>query len=239
MNTLLNRRILLVDDTPAIHGDFRKILADTVNGTALDEDEAALFGAPTRAKPVCFETIERLWQEDPALQIVLCTAYSDYSWAEVLARLDVRDRLLILKKPFDAVAVYQLASTLTMKWEMTRQAALKMSGLEQLLAERNSLLDSALENVSQGVTVFDASGRLLLINGQYRDMYGLSADTAIPSITMRDVLAQRLAAGTFNGDPNQYAAKFIGGEWKAAREAKLADGRIILVDVKPKPGGGW
>src|SRR6266568_2090892 len=280
MNSLRNRRILLVDDTPAIHGDFRKILADTVNGTALDEDEAALFGAPTRAKPVCFEpdsayqgaeaidkvraalladrpyamafvdirmppgldgveTIERLWQEDPALQIVLCTAYSDYSWAEVLARLDVRDRLLILKKPFDAVEVYQLASTLTMKWEMTRQAALKMSGLEQLLAERNSLLDSALENVSQGVTVFDASGRLLLINGQYRDMYGLSADTAIPSITMRDVLAQRLAAGTFNGDPNQYAAKFIGGEWKAAREAKLADGRIILVDVKPKPGGGW
>jgi len=71
------------------------------------------------------ETIERLWQEDPALQIVLCTAYSDYSWAEVLARLDVRDRLLILKKPFDAVEVYQLASTLTMKWEMTRQAALK------------------------------------------------------------------------------------------------------------------
>jgi len=56
---------------------------------------------------------------------------------------------------------------------------------------------------------------------------------------MRDVLAQRLATGTFNGDPEQYAAKFIGGEWKAAREAKLADGRIILIDIKPKPGGGW
>jgi diguanylate cyclase (GGDEF)-like protein/PAS domain S-box-containing protein len=68
------------------------------------------------------ETVERLWQVDPALQIVFCTAFSDYSWPEVLARLDVRDRLLILKKPFDAIEVYQFANALTMKWDMTRQA---------------------------------------------------------------------------------------------------------------------
>src|SRR6266700_6580762 len=188
MNSLRNRRILLVDDTPAIHGDFRKILADTVNGTALDEDEAALFGAPTRAKPVCFqpdsayqgaeaidkvraalladrpyamafvdirmppgldgvETIERLWQEDPSLQIVLCTAYSDYSWTEVLTRLDVRDRLLILKKPFDAIEVYQLAHALTTKWEMTTQAAFKMSRLEQAVAERTRELSNAQQQL--------------------------------------------------------------------------------------------
>jgi PAS domain S-box-containing protein len=117
--------------------------------------------------------------------------------------------------------------------------AFALAVVDRLLAERNSLLDSALENITQGITVFDASGRLLLINDQYRDMYGLSADTAIPGIAMRDVLAQRLAAGTFSGDPDQYAARFIGGEWKAARESKLADGRIILVEIKPRPGGGW
>ncbi len=71
------------------------------------------------------ETIEQLWQVDPALQIVLCTAYSDYSWQEVLARLDVRDRLLVLKKPFDAIEVYQFANTLTTKWDMTRQAEIR------------------------------------------------------------------------------------------------------------------
>jgi PAS domain S-box-containing protein len=117
--------------------------------------------------------------------------------------------------------------------------AFALAVVDRLLAERSSLLDSALENVTQGITVFDASGRLLLINDQYRDIYGLSAATAIPGITMRDLLAQRLAAGTFDGDPDQYAARFIGGEWKAARESKLADGRIILVDIKPRPGGGW
>ena len=73
------------------------------------------------------ETVEQLWLEDPRLQIVFCTAYSDYSWAEVLTRLDVRDRLLILKKPFDAIEVYQFANALTTKWQMTEQAAFKMS----------------------------------------------------------------------------------------------------------------
>jgi DNA-binding NarL/FixJ family response regulator len=55
------------------------------------------------------ETVEQLWREDPRLQIVLCTAYSDYSWIEVSSRLDVRDRLLILKKSFDPIEVYQFA----------------------------------------------------------------------------------------------------------------------------------
>jgi signal transduction histidine kinase len=82
------------------------------------------------------ETAERLWQEDPRLQIVFCTAYSDTSWREVLARLDVRDRLLILKKPFDAAEAYQLANALTMKWQMTEQAAFKMSALADAVTAR-------------------------------------------------------------------------------------------------------
>ncbi|MES2039364.1 MAG: response regulator, partial [Pseudomonadota bacterium] len=56
------------------------------------------------------ETIEHLWQLDPRMQIVICTAYSDHSWEEVLGRLDARDRLLILKKPFDLIEVRQLAN---------------------------------------------------------------------------------------------------------------------------------
>src|ERR1700721_3681137 len=76
------------------------------------------------------ETVERLWQADPRLQIVFCTAFSDYSWKEILQRLDVRDRLLILKKPFDPIEVYQFANALTTKWPRAEQAASKMSTLE-------------------------------------------------------------------------------------------------------------
>ncbi len=89
------------------------------------------------------ETVEHLWREDSRLQIVLCTAYSDYSWREVLRRLDVRDRLLILKKPFDPIEVYQFANALTTKWQMTEQAAFKMSALEEAVEVRTRELSNA------------------------------------------------------------------------------------------------
>jgi CheY-like chemotaxis protein len=184
MSALENRRILLVDDMPAIHDNFRKILAPPSAATTdLESDEAVLFGPPTRTGSVHFavdsayqglealekvrasrlagtpyamafidmrmppgwdgvETVERLWVEDPRLQIVFCTAYSDYSWAQVLTRLDVRDRLLILKKPFDAIEVYQFAHALTTKWQMAEEAALKISSLEEE-AERTRELSDA------------------------------------------------------------------------------------------------
>ncbi len=66
------------------------------------------------------ETIKHLWQVCPDLQIVLCTAYADYSWQEIRRELGESDSWLILKKPFDNVEVLQLAHALTRKWEMNR-----------------------------------------------------------------------------------------------------------------------
>jgi two-component system NtrC family sensor kinase len=91
------------------------------------------------------ETVERLWQVDPRLQVVFCTAFSDYAWAEVLSRLDARDRLLILKKPFDTIEVYQFANALTTKWQMTEQASFNMSNLQQAVAERTRELEQSRE----------------------------------------------------------------------------------------------
>jgi diguanylate cyclase (GGDEF)-like protein/PAS domain S-box-containing protein len=180
-----NRRILLVDDLPSIHEDFRKILEPPVAATDLDDAAALLFNQPTstvtsvrfemhsafqgaealekvRAARLAgtpyamafvdmrmppgwdgAETAERLWLEEPRLQIVFCTAYSDTSWMDVLTRLDVRDRLLILKKPFDAIEVYQFAHALTTKWQMTEQAAFKMSALEDAVEARTWELSNA------------------------------------------------------------------------------------------------
>ena len=69
------------------------------------------------------ETIEKLWEVDPAIQIVLCTAYADYTWQQIRARLPHPDRLVILKKPFDNIEVQQLAEGFTEKWRMARSAA--------------------------------------------------------------------------------------------------------------------
>jgi signal transduction histidine kinase len=89
------------------------------------------------------ETIERLWREDPQLQVVICTAYSDTPWEEVLERLDARDRLLILKKPFDAIEVRQLAHALTAKWQSAQEAASHIGGLETAVEERTRNLADA------------------------------------------------------------------------------------------------
>ncbi|MGY2285697.1 putative bifunctional diguanylate cyclase/phosphodiesterase [Pseudomonas gingeri] len=99
------------------------------------------------------ETIERLWQVDPKLQIALCTAYSDYSLEDMNERVDMGDRLLILKKPFDAIEIRQLASALTAKWQMTEDAALKMDQLEQAVEERTRELSDANIIVQNSPTI--------------------------------------------------------------------------------------
>jgi diguanylate cyclase (GGDEF)-like protein len=86
------------------------------------------------------QTIEHLWQEDPNLEVVICTAYSDYSWDRIVQRLGINDRLLILKKPFDNAEVTQLATALTRKWHLSRQATLKLDELERLVQQRTSQL---------------------------------------------------------------------------------------------------
>ncbi|MBW8846839.1 MAG: ATPase [Burkholderiales bacterium] len=91
------------------------------------------------------QTIERLWHCDPRLQVVICTAYADGSWADILARLDVSDRLLILKKPFDSIEVFQLATALTTKWQMMQDAAAHRTLLEDAVQERTSELRTVNE----------------------------------------------------------------------------------------------
>ncbi|HUG11347.1 MAG TPA: response regulator, partial [Opitutaceae bacterium] len=59
------------------------------------------------------ETTLALWKASPDLQIVICTAYSDYSWEELIEQIGSTDRLVILKKPFESVEVLQLANALT------------------------------------------------------------------------------------------------------------------------------
>lgn len=68
------------------------------------------------------ETIARIWEVAPEMQIVICTAYSDYSWEQITERLGKSDRLLILRKPFDPVEVQQLAYNLTAKWSKPQTA---------------------------------------------------------------------------------------------------------------------
>jgi len=160
----INRRVLTVDDNPAIHEDFGKILckADAGDGR-FDDLESAILEAKDQpqahegfemdsafqgeeglakvrqaleqGRPYALafvdmrmppgwdgvETITRLWEAAPDLQIVICTAYSDYSWEEILRQLGNRNNLAVLKKPFDNIEVVQLCETLCQKWSLSRR----------------------------------------------------------------------------------------------------------------------
>jgi signal transduction histidine kinase len=89
------------------------------------------------------ETSLRLWEEDPNLQVVICSAYADYSWENMMQRLGLTQRLLILRKPFDGIEVLQLAYALTEKWELLRRSQLRMEDLTRAVDERTRELEAA------------------------------------------------------------------------------------------------
>jgi PAS domain S-box-containing protein len=93
------------------------------------------------------ETTAKIWEHYPDLQVVICTAYSDYSLEKMLEQLGHTDRLVILKKPFDNIEVQQLASALTEKWQLLQQARRKMDDLERAVASRTRELKAANEKL--------------------------------------------------------------------------------------------
>ena len=219
-------RILIVDDNPAIHGDFDKILgADVEPATELASVESLLFGdapAAERERPryalefasqgregveraqraasagqpfaIAFidmrmppgwdglETIERLWAVDPDVQVVICSAHSDYDWADVVARLGQTDRLLVLKKPFEPIEVLQCASALARKWQHERALRLQVETLENVVAARTEKLEAA--------------------NRQLRHLATHDALTGLPNrVLLDDRLAQAVAHANRDGQP--------------------------------------
>ncbi|MEO7319256.1 MAG: PAS domain S-box protein, partial [Chthoniobacteraceae bacterium] len=86
------------------------------------------------------ETTQKLWEVDPDLQIVICTAYSDRSWEEMMDVIENPERVLILKKPFDSIEVLQFAHALTRKWELSQALTGRFADLEVLVGERTHAL---------------------------------------------------------------------------------------------------
>lgn len=97
------------------------------------------------------ETVRRLWEVDPDLHVVLCSAYNDYTWKEIADTVGESDRLLILKKPFDAIEVRQLATALTTKWSLMRHSRLHVSDLESLVKDRTLDLHTKNETLEQEI----------------------------------------------------------------------------------------
>lgn len=98
------------------------------------------------------ETALAMWRLDPRLQVVICTAYSDYSWQELVGRLGHVDRLLILKKPFGSIEVRQIACALSEKWRLartSRQGQVADPEVMGLFTEAVKAVERDLQNASR------------------------------------------------------------------------------------------
>jgi len=100
---------------------------------------------------------------------------------------------------------------------------------------------AALDNMSQGLCMFDGAARLIVCNDRYLEMYGLSRERAYPGCDLRDLLEYRRATGTFSQDSDEYiaAAKRRVAEGKVFNHVIEVKGRIISIANRPIEGGGW
>jgi diguanylate cyclase (GGDEF)-like protein len=217
---LLIHRLLMIDDNPSIHEDYRKILSGRDPGK-VSSAEAALFGEePAHEGPafdvdsamqgrdgvervrralddgrpysVAFvdmrmppgwdglETIEQLWKIDPEVQVVVCSAYTDYDWLELLSRLGHSDKLIVIKKPFEPIEILQSASALSRKWQNARALKHHIESLERAVTDRTRGLEAA--------------------NRQLRHLASHDALTGLPNrLLLDDRVAQAIAQANRQG----------------------------------------
>ncbi len=126
------------------------------------------------------ETIKNIWKIDKDIQIVICTAFSDYTWEETVEKLGISDNLLILKKPFDNISVRQLACALSRKWQLLHDVQKNTEFLEKSVHDRTerlqqsvSVLRATLESSTDGLLVVDNEGKIIDYNKQLVDMWNI------------------------------------------------------------------
>ncbi len=187
------------------------------------------------------ETIKHLWAADPLLQTVICTAYSDYSWEEILNVLGHSDRLLILKKPFDNIEIRLLALALTRKWTLSQQASLKLNDLQDVVVQQNeslanslSLTNATLESVAEGILVFNLEQKVVLHNENCVKMWGIPLDL-LNTGTITDVIGfinkkikstQNIPADLQKIIADKYFGKFA--------ELELLNGKYYELCIRPQ-----
>ena len=111
------------------------------------------------------------------------------------------------------------------------------------LQRANVTIDAALNNMSQGLVMFDSSARLIVCNQRFRELYGVSSEAVHPGCSFREILDQRVAAGSLLvGDVEKHIAEILAGVARGlefTRTVTLRDGRIISGVNHPTADGGW
>lgn len=284
--------IMIVDDNPAIHQDFIKVLTFENKESSVDAMDEILFSdsaelsklhpdttsqnLPTfsfdtatqgneavkkvqsainqgKRYALAFidmrmppgwdgiETIKRMWAIDKDIQIVICTAYSDYSWEKTIQNLGVEDNYLILKKPFDTIVVRQLACSLTKKWCLLRNFHSNTERLNHQIEEKTqklqhslSLIKSTIESSSDGIVLLDLDENIVDYNSKFIQIWNINQKNSIKSSKIDTLWSQMKKNLTACDNINIDLIKNNGkraDHWK--HTVKFIDGRVIECCTSP------
>ena len=188
-------------------------------------------------------------------------ANSDHGTMRLTSPIDGLDRLASARKldnfPISVIATTTVSAALT-DWREQTRFLIAVSGLSVLviaamlflvvrkLSRQHRLekhrLDTAIDNMTQGLLLFDPSKRLVVCNQRYVEMFGVSTDVVKPGCTIRELLEHRKETGSFAGDVDQYCSTLFeklaeGRIFQTILDA--ADGGAIQVLYRPLADGGW
>src|SRR6187397_1671233 len=110
------------------------------------------------------------------------------------------------------------------------------------LRSQNRRISTALNNMSQGLNMFDAQGRITLLNARYLEMYKLDPKVVKPGCTLKRLIEYRKETGLFSGDVDSYVQKILDAMAQGTSQShyvQASDGRIVLAKNEPLAGGGW
>ena len=122
-------------------------------------------------------------------------------------------------------------------------AALALVGVwHRRLVVQNRRLSNALDNMTQGLCMFDAQSRVVLCNRRYIGMYNLSPEIVRPGCSLQELMQHRKETGLFSGDVEAYCRQIFKNIDKGQSTqfyVQSSDGRIVLAKNEPLPSGGW
>jgi len=210
------------------------------------------------------EMIGRNFKTGPAHQQVLFD--KEYGSTRLASPMDGRDRLVAARTlasfPIVIMATTTVATALA-DWQeqivflvivaglfvlviaallfaVVRKLSLQHLASQQRLQLEKQRLDTAVNNMTQGLLLFDSSQRLVICNERYIDMYGLSREVVKPGCSFREVVAHRRATGSFMGDVDAYCTRVLREiGLRQAMVIERPDGRSIEITNEPLADGGW
>ncbi len=220
-------------------------------------------GARLARYPHVEETIGKNFRAVPAAAALLDL---EHGTRQLISPVDGQDRLAAVQSlsrfPLSVIATTTVASALA-DWRAQTKFMVVAAGLSAIiiavilvlivrrlswqhqsaqrrLALEKQRLDTAVDNMTQGLTLFDRSNRLVVCNRRYIEMYGLSRDTAKPGCGFRDLVAHRKQTGSLLGDIDEHCSRLLE---RAVRGESIttstADGRSIQITNRLLPDGGW